>query len=235
MPVYLLNESLVFPHPMHAESNGLLAIGGDLSVPRLLLAYRSGIFPWYSEGNPILWFSPDPRLVLSLSDLHVSRRLGKIIRSGLFEITFDTSFEEVIRGCSAISRRGQSGTWITEEMIGAYTTLHKEGYAHSVETYEEGKLVGGLYGIALGGAFFGESMFHIRSDASKVALYYLVERLKEWGFDFIDSQVPNSHMKRMGGREVSRERFLVMLAEALNKETLRGSWSDSANRKYVRL
>jgi leucyl/phenylalanyl-tRNA---protein transferase len=235
MPVYLLNESLVFPHPMLAEPDGLLAIGGDLSVQRLLLAYSSGIFPWYSDNTPILWFSPDPRLVLSLPDLHVSRRLGKIIRSGKFEVEFDMSFEDVIRSCSAVSRKGQSGTWITEEMTEAYIELHKEGYAHSAETYLDGKLVGGLYGVALGRAFFGESMFHLESDASKVALCCLVERIKDWGFDFIDSQVPNSHMKRMGGKEISRERFLEILKEALKKETLCGSWNDAASIEYVRL
>lgn len=235
MPVYILNESLVFPHPMLAEPDGLLAIGGDLGVQRLLLAYSSGIFPWYSENTPILWFSPDPRLVLSLPDLHVPRRLGKTIRSGRFEIEFDGAFENVIRRCSLVSRKGQSGTWITEDMINTYIELHKEGYAHSVETYMEGELTGGLYGVALGGVFFGESMFHDVSDASKVALYRLVEKLKGWGFDFIDSQVPNSHTKRMGGREVTRERFLEMLGQALKKETLRGSWSDAASPNYVRL
>ena len=235
MPVYLLNESLVFPLPDHAEPNGLLAIGGDLSVSRLLLAYRNGIFPWYSENNPILWFSPDPRLVLPFHELHLSRKLKKTLKSGMFEVLFDTSFEEVIRNCSAVSRTGQSGTWITEDMIDAYTALYDRGYAHSVETYLDGKLVGGLYGVALGGAFFGESMFHHISDSSKVALYYLVERLKESGYDFIDSQVPNDHMRWMGGKEVSRERYLSMLGEAIKKQTPPGKWNDSRKLKLERL
>lgn len=226
MPVYLLDDSMVFPHPANAEPNGLLAVGGDLSAERLLLAYRNGIFPWYSEGDPIMWFSPDPRLVLKLSELYVSRKLRKAIRSNIFDVRFDKSFSEVISLCSRTRRKGQEGTWITEDMIEAYINLHREGYAHSVETYCEGRLAGGLYGVSLGGAFFGESMFHTVSDASKVALYHLVEALKGRGFDFVDSQVPNDHMKRMGGKEIDRESFLVMLGCALDKETLRGSWEN---------
>ena len=235
MPVYLLDDSLAFPHPVNAEPSGLLAVGGDLSPSRLLLAYRSGIFPWYSENNPILWFSPDPRLVLFLSDLYVSRKLRKILNSGQFEVRFDTSFGEVIRSCSAVAREGQTGTWITEDMIDAYVSLHEAGYAHSVETYHEGKLAGGLYGIAMGGVFFGESMFHLMSEASKVALYYLVGRLRVWGFDFIDSQVPNSHMKRMGGKEVPRERFLAMLGQSVNRKTIVGKWNVERDLKSGRL
>lgn len=235
MSVYLLNDSLVFPHPASAEPSGLLAVGGDLSVERLLLAYGNGIFPWYSEGDPIMWFSPDPRLVLKLSDLYVSRKLRKVVRSDIFDVRFDTSFAEVIALCSRTNRKGQEGTWITEEMIDAYIDLHREGYAHSVETYYEGRLAGGLYGVSLGGAFFGESMFHTVSDASKVALYYLVNGLKDRGFDFIDSQVPNDHMKRMGGKEIDRESFLVMLGRTLNKETMKGSWEYEFAPKSERL
>lgn len=235
MPVYLLNESLVFPHPMNAEPSGLLAVGGDLSVERLLLAYRNGIFPWYSEGDPIMWFSPDPRLVLSLSDLHVSKKLRKLIRSNTFEVRCDNSFKEVITLCANTSRNEQQGTWITDDMIDAYVKLHQEGYAHSVETYHDGRLVGGLYGVSLGGAFFGESMFYLMSNASKVALYYLVQKLKRWDFDFIDSQVPNEHMKRMGGREIARETFLLKLGNALQKNTVRGSWDSMPALKKDRL
>lgn len=235
MPVYLLNESLVFPHPMNAEPGGLLAVGGDLSVERLLLAYRNGIFPWYSEGDPIMWFSPDPRLVLALSDLYVSKKLKKLIRAETFNVRYDNSFEEVVTCCSKTSRKGQDGTWITDDVIDAYIRLHQEGYAHSVETYYEGRLVGGLYGVSLGGAFFGESMFYRMSDSSKVALYYLVEKLRKWDFDFVDSQVPNDHMKRMGGREISREVFLLKLGDALNKETVRGSWDETHALKKDRL
>lgn len=224
MPVFLLDDSMKFPHPVYAESSGLLAVGGDLSVERLLRAYRSGIFPWFSEDDPIMWFSPDPRLVLFLDDLSVSRKLKKIIRQGVFEVRFDTSFREVVESCAVANREGQNGTWITDEMIEAYIELHSRGYAHSVETYLEGSLVGGLYGVSLGGAFFGESMFFEKSNASKVALYYLVEKLGSWDFDFIDSQVPNDHMKSLGGKEVDRESFLIMLERSLEKETKKGKW-----------
>ncbi|MEM7009276.1 MAG: leucyl/phenylalanyl-tRNA--protein transferase [Thermodesulfobacteriota bacterium] len=221
----MLDKRIVFPDPREAEPNGLLAVGGDLSSERLLLAYRSGIFPWFSEGDPILWFSPDPRLVIFLDDLYVSTKLKKIIRSGQFEIRIDADFEQVIARCSKSERRGQDGTWITDDMINAYLELHTKGYAHSVETYHDGELVGGLYGVSLGGAFFGESMFFDMSNASKVALYFLVEALKSWNFQFIDSQVPNSHMKAMGGKELKREDFLKMLDKAMMSESRVGSWN----------
>ncbi len=224
MAVYLLDDSLIFPDPMMAEETGFLAIGGDLSVERLLLAYKSGIFPWFSEGDPIMWFSPDPRLIIFLDNFHVSSKLRKVIRSDIFEVRFDTSFEDVIKNCAVTDRREQDGTWITDDMIEAYISLHEEGYAHSVETFYNGRLVGGLYGVSLGGVFFGESMFFEMSNASKVALYYLVEKLKSWNFDFIDSQVPNDHMKRMGGKEVKRSDFLNLLCDSLQKETKQGKW-----------
>jgi leucyl/phenylalanyl-tRNA--protein transferase len=224
MPVYLLDSSLLFPHPNLAEEDGLLAIGGDLSKERLLLAYGSGIFPWYSEGYPIMWFSPDPRLVIELGSVHLSKRLMKTIRSGAFEVRFDTAFEEVMRLCAVTDRKGQAGTWITGDMLRAYADLHRDGYAHSVETYRDGELVGGLYGLSLGGVFFGESMFHKERDASKVALYYLERFLAANDFDFIDSQVPNSHMRSLGGKEISRDEFLSRLAKSLEKKTLLGRW-----------
>ncbi|HML95867.1 MAG TPA: leucyl/phenylalanyl-tRNA--protein transferase [Thermodesulfobacteriota bacterium] len=224
MPVYLLDSSISFPGPDMAEEDGLLAIGGDLSKERLLLAYASGIFPWYSEGYPIMWFSPDPRLIFELGGLHVSKSLMKTIKSGVFEVRFDTAFEEVMRLCAATARKGQEGTWITGDMLDAYTRLHHDGYAHSVETYRGDELVGGLYGVSLGGVFFGESMFHRVRDASKVAFYHLDRFLASNGFDFIDSQVPNSHMKSLGGKEISREEFLSRLAKSLEKKTLRGRW-----------
>lgn len=224
MAVYLLDDTLVFPDPMTAEETGLLAIGGDLSVERLLLAYKSGIFPWFSEGDPLMWFSPDPRLIIFLDNLHVSSKLRKVIRSDLYEVRFDTSFVEVIKNCAITGRRGQDGTWITDDMIRAYIRLHEKGYAHSAETFYNGRLVGGLYGVSMGGVFFGESMFFEMSNASKVALYYLVEKLKSWNFDFIDSQVPNDHMKRMGGKEVKRSDFLNLLCDSLQKETKQGKW-----------
>lgn len=224
MPVYLLDSSISFPGPDMAEDDGLLAIGGDLSKERLLLAYQSGIFPWYSEGYPIMWFSPDPRLIFELGCLHVSKSLMKTIKSGVFEVRLDTAFEEVMRLCAVTDRKGQEGTWITDDMLRAYTGLHRDGYAHSVEIYRGGELAGGLYGVSLGGVFFGESMFHRVRDASKVALYHLDRFLASNDFDFIDSQVPNSHMKSLGGREISRDEFLSRLAKSLEKKTLRGRW-----------
>lgn len=226
MAVFLLDDSLRFPHPVHAESSGLLAVGGDLRPERLIEAYKSGIFPWFSEGDPIMWFSPDPRLIIDLCGLNVSRKLQKLIRQGSFEVGFDSSFKDVVMRCAKAQRKGQSGTWITDDMISAYSELHSLGYAHSVETYHEGELVGGLYGVSIGGAFFGESMFFDKSNASKFALYNLVEKLKAWDFDFIDSQVPNEHMKSMGGREVDRQSFLNMLDQSLRKESRVGSWRE---------
>jgi leucyl/phenylalanyl-tRNA---protein transferase len=225
MTVFLLSDSLVFPDPRCAESDGLVAVGGDLRIERLLLAYENGIFPWYSEGNPIMWFSPDPRLVLFPDKLRVSKSLRKVIKSGVFEVRFDTSFEDVIMECATIRRKNQDATWITNDMIDAYVIMHYEGFAHSVETFYEDKLVGGLYGVSLGGAFFGESMFHLTSNASKVSIYYLVEKLKLWGFDFIDSQISTVHMKTLGAREVDRESFLAMLKLTLQRVTRKGQWT----------
>lgn len=227
MPVYFLDESISFPEPEMAESSGLLAIGGDLSSHRLLLAYSSGIFPWYSEGQPILWFSPDPRLILDPVKFNPSRSLKKLIRSGRFDVKFDHDFEGVIRGCANANRKLQKSTWITTEMMDAYIALHEHGFAHSVESYFEGRLVGGLYGVSLGGAFFGESMFYKMSNASKVALYYLVKKCLYWDFDFIDSQVPTEHMKNLGAEEISRSDFLNKLSRALEKETRKGKWDSS--------
>ena len=224
MTVYFLDSRIRFPDPSEAEPGGLLAVGGDLSSERLLLAYKNGIFPWYSEGYPILWFSPDPRMVFSPGDFRFSKTLLKNVSSGEFSMRVDTDFAAVIENCAHVSRKGQSGTWITEEMKVAYGKLHELGYAHSFETYRRGKLVGGLYGVSLGGAFFGESMFHLETDASKVALFHLARKCWESGFDFIDSQVPTDHMRILGGREISRKEFLLMLESSLGKKTLRGRW-----------
>lgn len=226
MPVFLLDEDISFPDPCMADESGLLAIGGDLSSERLLAAYSMGIFPWYSEGQPILWFSPDPRLVLYPHEFKSSRSLRKLLRSGKFDVRFDNDFETVIRRCADASRRFQKSTWITQEMILAYTKLHRKGFAHSVETYQNGRLVGGLYGVSLGGAFFGESMFYEVSNASKVALYYLVKKCLYLDFDFIDSQVPTDHMKRMGAREVARDDFIRSLSTTLRKGTVKGFWNE---------
>lgn len=226
MPVYRLSREIAFPDPHEAEPNGLLAVGGDLGSARLLLAYSMGIFPWYGEGQPILWWSPDPRCVLDLGDFHVSRRLRRVLNQGRFRVTFDGDFRAVIRACGSVERPGQEGTWITAEMERAYVRLHEAGLAHSVECRLGADLVGGIYGIALGRGFFGESMFHRERDASKVALARLVERLAGWGFHFIDAQVTTSHMLSLGAREVPRTAFLESLDSALRHPTRRGSWRD---------
>jgi len=215
MPVFRLTKELIFPNPELSEEDGLLALGGDLSEDRILLAYSMGIFPWYSDGPPVLWWSPDPRLVLIPAELKISRSLRQVINKGLFTIKMDTAFAEVIRNCAVIRREGQQGTWITEEMIGAYIRLHHAGYAHSIESWQDGELVGGLYGIALGKAFFGESMFAKKSSASKIALVALAEYLRALDYSFIDCQVTTEHLKSLGAREVPRREFLRMLKEAL--------------------
>ena len=225
MPVYLLNEEPVFPHPSLADDEGLLAIGGDLSPERLLQAYANGIFPWYSEDDPIMWFSPNPRCILYPEKLVVSKSLKKTVDRGVFEVRFDTNFTAVIAACATIERSDQDGTWITDEILEAYIRLHELGFAHSVESYLDGELVGGLYGISLGNAFFGESMFHTVSDASKVAFVHLVEQVKAWDFSFIDNQQVTSHLLSLGAETINRDCFLEMVGEALQKDTLRGSWT----------
>jgi leucyl/phenylalanyl-tRNA---protein transferase len=224
MPVYRLIEEPIFPPPEHADPSGLLAVGGDLSSKRLLEAYRVGIFPWFTEDQPILWWSPDPRFVLELDQFRISRSLRKTIKRKIFQVTFDRAFEEVIRACAIANRKGQKGTWITEEMQQAYIELHGLGYAHSVESWFENRLVGGLYGISLGSAFFGESMFHFKTDASKVALVALVEYLKSYGFEFIDAQMTTEHLMSFGAREMPRRVFLKKLHLALRRPTQRGKW-----------
>ena len=208
MPIFRLPAEHYFPPPSLAESNGLLAVGGDLHPQRLLLAYRSGIFPWYSEGQPILWFSPDPRYVLKPSQIHVGRSLKKRIRREDYRITMDTAFEQVISHCSSVKRPMQFGTWITEDMRKAYVQLHQLGYAHSVEAWAEGELVGGLYGVLIGDLFAGESMFAHRSDASKVAFVWMVKQLEIWGVELIDCQVYTEHLQRFGAKNVSRAAYL---------------------------
>lgn len=225
MPVYALTKALAFPPADHAVQ-GLLAVGGDLSPERLLLAYRSGIFPWYDEGLPILWHSPDPRCVLPLDAIHVGRSLRRTIAKGVYEVRYDTAFEHVIRACKTVPRVGQDGTWITDDMERAYVQLHRMGFAHSVESWEResGELAGGLYGVSLGRMFFGESMFARRTDASKVALVALAQRLKGWGFRIIDAQVPTPHTIAMGAVEWRRTKFLKVLREDIEHPTRLGSW-----------
>lgn len=211
-----LSYHLSFPDPSTASDEGIVAYGGDLSPSRILLAYRSGIFPWYSSGDPILWWSPNPRLILELSEFKLHRSLRK--KMAAFEIRYDTAFSQVIRECSSVPRRGQHGSWLLPEMVEAYETLHAMGYAHSVEAYQNGELVGGLYGVLVGKVFCGESMFAKVNDASKVAFATLVERLRSEGFAFIDCQVPTNHLKSLGAKEVSREEFLDRLRYGYEKE-----------------
>ncbi len=224
MPVYALNKEIIFPDPNLADEQGLLAIGGDLTPERLVLAYANGIFPWYSNGDPILWWSPDPRMILYPADFIMSKSFLQTLRNSNFEVKFDTDFKNVIDKCAKVPRYGEDGTWITDEMKQAYYSLHKTGLAHSVETYRNNKLVGGLYGISLGRAFFGESMFHIDRDASKVALYYLVEKAKEWKFRFIDAQIETDHLKSLGAISISRVDYLNILKEVIKWPTKRGKW-----------
>jgi leucyl/phenylalanyl-tRNA---protein transferase len=214
MPVFRLAPEPVFPPVDLAEPDGLLALGGDLSTERLLAAYRQGIFPWYEAGGPILWWSPDPRLVLFCDELHVSRRLERTIRQGRFETRYDTAFAEVIRGCALTPRTHEDGTWITREMQEAYIRLHELGHAHCMESWRSGELVGGIYGVRVGNCFCGESMFYRETDASKVALVALVTRLRAEGVGLLDCQVTSEHLRSLGAREISRRRFLELLKAA---------------------
>lgn len=217
-----IRTELNFPHPNEASPEGILAYGGNLSPSRLMLAYRSGIFPWYAKGDPILWWSPDPRLIMNLDDFKLRRSLKK--RIARFEYRFDSAFEEVLQNCRSMPRPGQKGSWILPEMVEAYTTLFGMGYAHSVEAYYEGELVGGLYGVAVGGLFCGESMFAKHSDASKAAFAVLVAHLKAWGFEMIDCQVPTEHLKSLGAVEVARDYFLMRLEALRDKECTADAW-----------
>ncbi len=219
------NETFQFPSPLTATKEGIVAMGGNLSPGMLLSAYSQGIFPWYAEDSPILWWSPDPRFVLFPEELHVPRSLERILRKGIFTFTLDARFIDVITACSRTPRTNQEGTWITDEMIEAYTELHRLGYAHSLEVYREGQLSGGLYGVSLGSAFFGESMFSWAPNASKAGLVVLVRFLKMKGFRLIDSQVYTNNLARFGARNISRIQYLTILREALRDSTLRGSWN----------
>ena len=208
-----LPEEPVFPglDTALAEPNGLLAAGGDLSPRRMLAAYRRGIFPWYSAGEPVLWWSPDPRMVLFPEELRISRSLAKTLRNSSYEVRLDTAFSDVVQACAGKPRAGQAGTWITPEMQAAYRELHLLGYAHSVETWIEGKLAGGLYGVAIGRAFYGESMFSDARDASKIALAHLCAYLKRRGFGIIDCQMETAHLASLGARPIRRCDFAARL------------------------
>lgn len=221
-----LGREHVFP-PLESaldEPNGLLAAGGDLSAGRLLAAYRLGIFPWFNEGDPILWWSPDPRMVLYPQALKVSRSLAKALRRADYEIRVDSAFRAVLRGC-AEPRRGQRGTWISTRMARAYGVLHEAGYAHSVETWRDGELIGGLYGVALGRAFFGESMFARATDASKIALVHLTRQLERWRFGLIDCQMRTAHLASLGAVEIPRAAFSRALEQLVNYATEPGVWT----------
>jgi leucyl/phenylalanyl-tRNA--protein transferase len=224
---WLEENNLDFPLSEFAlkEPNGLLAAGGDLSSERLISAYRKGIFPWYEDHQPIMWWSPSPRAVLYLDKLKVSRSLNKRIKRQEFQISCDSQFLEVMRHCANTPRHGQAGTWITEDMVAAYAQLHNDGIAHSVEAWFQGSLVGGLYGLAIGKVFFGESMFSLKTDASKVAFAHLVSQLQAWGFALIDCQVSNSHLLSLGAEEIDRLQFEKVLAENIDKNNI-DSWKD---------
>lgn len=224
MPVYQLSDKLIFPPAELADKDGLLAIGGDLSPERLLLAYSNGIFPWYTAGDPILWWSPSPRLVIFPDEFTIPKRLSRLIRQKKFSATVDQAFQEVIAACATIDKRGKKGTWITIEMIDAYCRLHDMGFAHSVECWMDGELAGGLYGISLGGIFFGESMFSRQTNASKVALVALMDKLQKWDFDLIDCQMKTEHLMQFGAREIPGAEFQKLLIKSLSRETKIGKW-----------
>ncbi|MDB5351370.1 MAG: aat [Planctomycetota bacterium] len=227
MPIYRLDRRPLFPPPEHAEPDGLLAVGGDLSVPRLLEAYRNGIFPWFEPGEELLWWSPDPRLILEPEQIQVSRSLRATIRKGTYEVRFDTAFRRVIHACAATPRRHEDGTWISNDIELAYSALHDLGFAHSVESWSGDDLVGGLYGLCLGRAFFGESMFSLRPDASKVALVALGDACRQRGVTLIDCQITSAHLLSLGAREIPRDEFLARVRDAVKAPNPPGSWTKS--------
>lgn len=211
-------DTLHFPSPHEASEDGIVAWGGDLHPLRVLDAYRSGIFPWYGKNEPILWWSPSPRLIMELDDFKLSRSLSKKLKK--FDYKIDANFSETIYRCATKERRGQEGTWINGDIIDSYTQLHRMGYAHSIESYQNGVLVGGLYGVAIGGVFCGESMFADETDASKSAYAILVKHLKLWGYSFIDCQVPTNHLKSLGAKEISREEYLYRLEKLKSQKPI---------------
>lgn len=213
MPIYLLPEELIFPPIEHANEDGILAVGGDLTPDRLILAYQSGIFPWYSEDEPILWWAPNPRFILYPQNIKTSKSMRSLLNKKAFEVTINRDFEAVIANCKAIDRNDQKGTWIDEDMKSAYVELHRLGWAHSVETWQDGKLVGGLYGIAIGNCFFGESMFAKTSNASKYAFITFVKYLQKKGFKVVDCQVHTPHLESLGSEHIELETFKMLLQQ----------------------
>lgn len=228
MPVFRLSKKKSFPPAHFAAPNGLLAVGGDLSEKRLVTAYKKGIFPWYSRGDPVLWWSPDPRMVLYPHAIRISKSLRRTISRRVFTVTSDTAFKQVICACARVRQDCDEETWITDEMIDAYCRLFSLGYAHSIEARKDGDLVGGLYGVAIGGTFFGESMFTRVDNASKVALAALCEYLSELSFDMIDCQVATAHLRSLGAGEIPRKRFLEKLSTSIQRPTIRGKWDITA-------
>ncbi len=229
MPVFRLSDALVFPDPTLADDGGLLAVGGDLRPERLLLAYRNGIFPWYSEGRPIMWWCPAPRYVLLPEELHVGRSLKKQIKRAPYRISCDEAFEQVMLRCAKAPRPGQDGTWITKAMRAAYVELHRLGFAHSVEAWQGDELVGGLYGVAIGQAYFGESMFAEAPDASKIGFVLLVEQLQRWGFRLVDCQVHTEHLERFGAKMIELSEFLARVRAAVDAPGHPGPWQLDTN------
>ena len=224
MPVYQLTAELVFPDPEWSNPEGILAVGGDLRIERLLLAYQQGIFPWYEEGYPLLWWSPPTRCILKPEEFHASRSLKRLLRQRRFRVTIDQAFAQVIRACAQTRLADGKGTWITQDMINAYCDLHAAGFAHSVEAWDGERLAGGIYGVSLGRAFFGESMFAQVTNASKVAFFNLTQKLVEWEFSLLDCQITNPHLQSLGAYEISRADFLGRMAEALTFPTRQGKW-----------
>ena len=210
--MYRLTDALLFPSPEQASAEGIVAVGGDLQPERVMLAYQKGIFPWFESDDFLLWWSPDPRMVLFLDRLKISKSMRTVLRKKQFEVTFNKAFDQVVEACAKVKRFGQNGTWITPGLMEVYSTLHTQGHAHSVEVWEEGSLVGGLYGIDLGTVFCGESMFSKSSNASKVALISLVKELKKNKYELIDCQVPTQHLASMGAEPISRTEFLTFLS-----------------------
>lgn len=225
--MYWIGKDIIFPDPKLADTNGVLALGGDLSPDRLLFAYEIGVFPWFNEDEPIIWWAPNPRFVMFLEDLKVSKSMRPILRSNKFQVTYDKNFAEVMDACRYIKREGQQGaSWITQQMLDAYTKIHEMGYAHSVEVWQEGELVGGLYGVSLGKCFFGESMFWKVSNASKIGFIHLVHALKEKGYWLIDCQNPTKHLSSLGASNIPRSFFTQILEKNKEKETKIGKWTE---------
>jgi len=229
VPIYALPDEHLFPDPELADESGLIAVGGDLHPSRLLRGYAAGIFPWYSEGQPILWHSPDPRFVLPPSEIYVGRTLKQRIKKRPYRLTMDHAFDRVIKACALVPRPGQEGTWITDDMERAYLRLHELGFAHSVEAWDGDELAGGLYGVSIGSIFFGESMFALRPDASKVAFVAFIGQLVAWEFDLLDSQVYTDHLDRFGALEIPRREYLRRLRGCLGNATRQGRWRWSAD------